>query len=117
MKVLRGDVVLVDFPLASQRSSKLRPAGGIQNDQNNQRLHNTIVAQVTSRLYPLNEPTRLLIDPSTPEGQGCGLHGPSVVSCENLVTVEQRMVVRVLGRLGNATMRRVDDSLRTALAL
>jgi mRNA interferase MazF len=117
MKPRRGDVVLVDFPLASQRSSKLRPALVVQNDQNNRRLHNTIVVQITSRLHPLNEPTRLLIDPATSEGQGSGLIGPSMASCENLVTVEQRMVLKVLGRLNETTMKRVDDCLRAALAL
>lgn len=41
----RGDVVLVDFPYTSGPHSKVRPAGVVQNDRDNQRLSKTIVAR------------------------------------------------------------------------
>jgi mRNA-degrading endonuclease toxin of MazEF toxin-antitoxin module len=76
MKARRGDVVLVDFPFSSGGGSKIRPALVIQSDRNNQRLANTIVAQITSKLLHVGEPTRLLIDPAAPKGQqsGCMPH-------------------------------------------
>jgi mRNA interferase MazF len=46
MNVNRGDVVLVDFPFP-RGGSKLRPAVVVQNDTDNGRLLNTIVAQIT----------------------------------------------------------------------
>lgn len=113
----RGDVVLVDFVYSSGKTSKLRPALVIQSDHNNLRLTNTIVAQITSKLRRLNEPTRLLIDPSTPDGAGSGLHMPSVVTCENILTVEISLIHKVIGRLQASAMQRLDDCLKVALGL
>jgi len=42
MNVKRGDVVLVDFPLASGAAPKVRPSLVIQNDRDNVRLTNTV---------------------------------------------------------------------------
>ena len=44
----RGDVVLVDWPFAGGAGAKLRPALVVQNDRDNQRLTNTILAMITS---------------------------------------------------------------------
>ncbi|CAN5368342.1 hypothetical protein BH10PLA2_BH10PLA2_11920 [soil metagenome] len=48
MNVCRGDVVLVDFPFSTGAASKVRPALMGQNDRDNQRLQNTIIAHITS---------------------------------------------------------------------
>jgi mRNA interferase MazF len=48
MNVHRGDVVLIDYPYAAGSGTKVRPVLVIQNDRDNQRLLNTIVAQITS---------------------------------------------------------------------
>ena len=92
MNVKRGDVVIVEFPLASGMESKRYPCVVIQNDRNNARLHNIIVAQMTTRLHPPNESTRLLIDIQTPDGKKTGISGTSVVSCEDLVTVKKTLI-------------------------
>jgi mRNA interferase MazF len=46
----RGDVVIVDFPFQDIPGSKVRPALVVQNDAENQRLSNTIVAMITGNL-------------------------------------------------------------------
>jgi mRNA-degrading endonuclease toxin of MazEF toxin-antitoxin module len=58
MNVRRSDVVLVLYPFASGRGGSRRPALIVQNDPDNARLHNTIVAQITttSTVWP-NRPT------------------------------------------------------------
>jgi mRNA interferase MazF len=113
----RGDVVLVAFPYVSG-GGKNRPALVIQCDRNNQRLSNTIVAMITGNIrLAATEPTQLLIDPATPEGKASGLAYPSAVKCENLYTVDQRDVPRILGSLDPALMARIDDCLRAALSL
>jgi len=61
MNVQRGDVVLVDYPYAAGSRTKVRPVLVIQNDRDNQRLLNTIVAQITSVTRRALEPTQLLI--------------------------------------------------------
>ena len=42
----RGEIVLIDFPYTDGRSSKLRPALVVQNDVDNARLRDTIVAMI-----------------------------------------------------------------------
>jgi mRNA interferase MazF len=73
MNVQRGDVVLVDYPYAAGSGTKVRPVLVIQNDRDNQRLLNTIVAQITSVTRRALEPTQLLIEIATPAGQQSGL--------------------------------------------
>jgi mRNA-degrading endonuclease toxin of MazEF toxin-antitoxin module len=68
MNVRRGDVVLVLYPFASGRGGSRRPALIVQNDADNARLHNTIVAQITPNLHRVAEPTHLLIEQTTTEG-------------------------------------------------
>lgn len=116
MNVRRGDVVLVQFPFASG-GGKLRPAVVVQNDRDNGRLANVILAPITSRTHHSGEPTQRLIDPSTPEGQATGLTLLSVVSCENLATVAKTLISRQLGQAEPALMTDIDNCLKAALEL
>ncbi len=77
----------------------------------------TIVAQITTNLARAGEPTHLLIDPSTKEGQTSGLLHESLVSCNNLITVEHTRVHKVIGNLPPTTMQQIDDCLKAALGL
>lgn len=113
----RGDVVLVHFPFSSGAGSKLRPALVVQSDPNNQRLTNVIVAAITTTTHRSGEPTQLLIDVSTPAGQQSGLLKDSVVTCENLATVDQGRVTRKIGTLPTNAMQRISDCLRAALGI
>ena len=99
MNVKRGDVVLVDFPFPKGVGSKVRPAVVVQNDKDNARLANTIVAQITGNTQRAGEPTQVLIDITTPEGKQSGLQFDSVVNCVNLLTVDKARVIRGLGDL------------------
>jgi hypothetical protein len=45
------------------------------------------------------------------------LHGPSLVTANNLYTVDQAIVIRVIGSLPLPVMRQVDAALNTALGL
>jgi mRNA interferase MazF len=83
MNVQRGDVVLVDYPYAAGGGTKVWPVLVVQNDRDNQRLLNTIVAQITSVTRRALEPTQLLIEIATPAGQQSGLRPNSVVNCVN----------------------------------
>ena len=84
MNVRRGDVLLVLYPFASGRGASRRPALIVQNDRDNGRLDNTILAQITTNVRRAHEPTQLLIERSTPEGQQADVLHDSVVSCNNL---------------------------------
>jgi mRNA interferase MazF len=117
MKVLRGDVVLVDFPFASGTTSKLRPAVVVQNDTDNRRLVTTIFAPITSNIRHQNEPTQVAVDPRTPDGSATGLLRPSAIKCENLATVETRLVRRKIGVAAPSLLAELEIALKAALAL
>ncbi|HEV2973164.1 MAG TPA: type II toxin-antitoxin system PemK/MazF family toxin [Pirellulales bacterium] len=117
MKVKRGDVVLLSMPFAQGGGSKIRPAVVVQNDRNNARLGNTIVAAITRNVSRASLPTQLLIDPATPAGQKSGLVAVSAVTCENLFTVGQNLIHRTIGSLSVDAMRQVSDCLRAALEI
>jgi mRNA-degrading endonuclease toxin of MazEF toxin-antitoxin module len=58
-----------------------------------------------------------LIDIGTPEGQQSGLLHNSVVSCINLNTLHEQRLKRVIGRLSDPMMQRIDVCLKVALKL
>ncbi len=112
MSIARGDVVLVDFPFVSGSAAKVRPALVVQNDRDNGRLTNTIVAMITGRTQRAAEPTQVLIEIGTPDGKQTGLMMDSVVNCVNLFTLEQTKVIRTLGSLTPALWSSVAAALK-----
>jgi mRNA interferase MazF len=114
--VSRGQIVVVDFAVAGM-PQKVRPVVVVQADAYNQKMANTVVAMITTNLSRATEPTHLLIDVTTPEGQQAGLLHTSVVNCNTLTTVRQDEVLRVLGSLPAALMQQIDQCLKVALAL
>jgi mRNA interferase MazF len=112
----RGDVVLLDYPYANGSGSKVRPVLIVQNDRDNQRLTNTIVALITKNVSRVHEPTQLLIDVTTLEGQQSGLNQASAVTCGNLFTVAQTKVRRIVGSLSPAMMTRIQASVASIVS-
>lgn len=113
----RGDVVVVPFPYQDKPGEKIRPAVVVQSDAENRRLANTVLAMITGNLDDAGQPTTVLVDPGTPDGAGSGLHGPSLVKCDNLATVRQRRVLHVIGHLSGAAMQEVNEALKVSLEL
>lgn len=113
----RGDVVIVPFPFQDKPGEKIRPAVVVQNDTDNQRLANTIVAMITGNLKEAGQPTTILVDPATPDGAGSGLSGPSLVKCCNLATIRQRRILHVIGHLTDVMKQQLNDCLKAALEL
>lgn len=118
MSYQRGDVILVKYPFADGAGAKIRPAIVVQCDANNSRLDNTIVAQITSRTrFARSEPTQMLNELSSVEGKQSGLLNDSAVSCENLYTIRQGIVIRKIGVLPPVAMLKVDSCLKASLEL
>jgi mRNA interferase MazF len=117
MNLRRGDVVLAWYPFASGHGGKRRPCLIVQNDEDNKRLANTVVAQITSTIRRTGDKSHVLIAATTPEGRQAGLLHDSVVSCNNVATIEQALVARVIGSLSDALMRQVNDALKAALEI
>ena len=110
----RGDVVLVLFPNSNLTSAKPRPALVVQADNLQTGLSQIVVAMITSRIFRANHPSRVLISLSAPEGKQSGLLSDSMVMTDNLATVIESAINRVIGAL---PMESVDAALRHTLNL
>jgi mRNA interferase MazF len=110
----RGDVVLVLYPHSDLRTAKTRPALIVQADNLQTGLPQVIVAMITSRLFRANHPSRVVIMVSTPAGQQAGLLTDSVVMTDNLATVAEVAIDRVIGTM---PMTDVETALRHTLKL
>jgi mRNA interferase MazF len=118
MKCQRGDVLLVNYPFSEGTGSKVRPALVVQCDANNRRLESTLIVQITSRVHlARKEPTQLLIEVASTAGRQSGLVNDSAVACENIYTVRQTGIIRVIGSLPDEVMGKVDDCLKAALEI
>lgn len=110
----RGNVVLVLFPNSDLRTAKLRPALIVQEDGLGTGLKQVILAMITSQLFRANHPSRVAITLQSPEGQQSGLLSDSVIMTDNLATVSDLAIERVIGSL---PMQPIDTSLRHTLGL
>jgi mRNA interferase MazF len=115
--IRRGDVVVVDFPFTDTNEAKVRPAVVVQNDRDNARLRKTVIVMVTGNLRRRGDPSHVFVDPNDPAGISSGLRFPSLNSCNNLFTIEQTGIIRVLGHLSGALKQQLDGSLKMALEL
>lgn len=113
----RSDVLLVDHPFPDGSGSKVRPVLVVSSDIDNARTANVVVATISKNLSRLSEPTHLLIDLATTEGQQSGLRINSVVIRNNLFTIHRRFVHKTIGSLPVALMNQIDTCLKSALAL
>jgi len=113
----RGDVVVVNFPYTDGSAGKVRPALVVQNDADNARLKDPIIALITGNISRVHESTQLLVDPNASEGASYGLHGPSAVLCRHLFTIRQALVLRTIGSLSEPLINKVDACLHEALDL
>ena len=110
----RGDVILVLYPNSDLRTAKTRPALIVQADDLHTGLPQVVVVMITSRLFRANHPSRVVVRVSTPVGQQSGLLTDSVVMTDNVATVAEVAIDRVIGPL---PMTDVDTALRYTLKL
>jgi mRNA interferase MazF len=116
MNCRRGDIVLVLFPDSNLRTSKRRPALVIQADRLGLGLPQTIVAMITSNTARPGHISRVLVRVAG-GGRESGLLilMDSVIMTDNLATVHDNEIDRVLGTLPD--LAEVDAALRMTLAL
>ncbi|WP_425618918.1 type II toxin-antitoxin system PemK/MazF family toxin [Anatilimnocola sp. NA78] len=113
----RGDVVLVQVPFVGTVGTKLRPALIVQADSLSGMLRETIIVAITSNLANVYQPHQLLIEIATADGAASGLLTNSAVRCERLHTIPQVDVKRTIGQLSSSLMAKVDECLKSALAI
>ena len=111
--IRRGDVFLVSFdPTVGHEIRKTRPAVVIQNDISNRYSPVTIVAAISSRFSDPPHPREVVLEVGR-----TGLDHRSAVILNQIRTIDRARLIKRLGRLDSATMRRVDEALKISLGL
>ncbi|HEY6390289.1 MAG TPA: type II toxin-antitoxin system PemK/MazF family toxin [Bryobacteraceae bacterium] len=115
MNCRRGDVVLVLFPDSNLRTSKRRPALVVQADQLGTDLAQTIVAMITSNVSRGGHRSRVVVHAASENAKRSGLLMDSVIMTDNLATVLDSEIDRVIGTFPEVS--ELDAALRSTLAL
>lgn len=110
----RGNIVLILFPHSDLRTAKTRPALVVQADNLQTELPQVIVAMITSRMLRAQHRSRVIVQLTSLEGQQSGLLTDSVVMTDNLATVAETEIDRIIGTL---PMDNIDAALRHTLGL
>jgi mRNA interferase MazF len=110
----RGDIALVLFPHSDLRTAKPRPALIVQADDLGTDLPQVIVAMITSKTFRAKHPSRVLVKLESSEGKNSGLLTDSVVMTDNLATITDIAIDRVIGKL---PMKTIDKALKYTLGL
>ena len=111
----RGDVVLGLFPDSNLKTAKRRPVLIIQADNLATGIPQWIVAMISSNMARVGHSSRIEVLLSTAEGQASGLQTDSVIMTDNLATILEKELDRVIGVWTN--MAAVDGALRITLGL
>jgi mRNA interferase MazF len=110
----RGEIYLVSFdPTVGYEVQKTRPAVVVQNDVSNPYSPITIVAAISSRFGDPPHPREVPVRP----GGKPGLSQRSAVILNQIRSIDRQRLVKRLGALDAATMRRIDDALKISLGL
>jgi mRNA interferase MazF len=118
MRVSRGDVVLVDYPFSDAGGQKVRPTLVVQADSRNAIMTHTVLAMITKNTSRVGiDPSQVLVDIPTPDGQRSGLNVTSAVTCGNLATVHEDRIKKKIGELSALLMQQVNAALKNALDL
>ena len=83
----------------------------LQNNDGNLYCPTLIVAPMTTQLKKLDLPTHKYFESVR------GLHEPSMVSLEQIKTIDKCRVIAYLGRLTRAQMMEVDEACLTSLGM
>ncbi|MFN0172812.1 MAG: type II toxin-antitoxin system PemK/MazF family toxin [Bryobacteraceae bacterium] len=109
----RGDIFLVaSDPTLGHEIQKTRQAVVIQNEISNQSSPITIVAAISSQFANPPYPREVVIEPGE-----SGLPKTSAVIANQIRSIDCRRLVKRMGRLDAAAMRRVDQALLISLGL
>ena len=115
MNLKRGDVVLVLFPDSNLRTAKRRPALVVQADGVLTGLPQVLAAMITSNPSRRGLACRVDVPMGSALSRGSGLRTDSVIMADNLATILNVHLDRVIGVLPD--MSAVDAALRAILGV
>src|SRR5262249_31745290 len=108
----RGEVVEVDWQFSDLTGSKKRPAVVVQADFLTGLIDDTILVKITSSRYGIPG-TEVAIDPAVETVSG--LSKLCYVSCKDILTRDQALILRTIGVLSDAVMQRIEACLKIVL--
>lgn len=107
---MKYKVVLVPFPFDDLSSSRLRPAVCLTNCIG---IYNHVVcAFITSNISAKIEPSDIQLFSNDPNFTLTGLKVNSVIRLHRLVTIPERLILRILGELPIITIEEVHTKLK-----
>jgi len=89
----------------------------VQADGYNQRLHDAVVAQLTTNLDEKDDPAYLLIEASSPEAKQAGLDRDCLVCCTLVSLMSEDRLQEKIGNLSQEMLTRLDGCLKAALGI
>ena len=107
--MIKGKVVLIPFPFDDLSSTKIRPAVCLTNPVGKH--SHVILALITDRIQTDLLETDIVFDTNHPDFAASGLHKPSTIKLDHLVTVRESLIQRTLGALSSATQDQIAEKL------
>jgi len=105
----KGKVVLVPFPFDDLSATKVRPALCLTNPVGKH--SHIILAFITSQIPTNLLETDIVLDTSHPDFTASGLHKPSTIRLNHLMTVRKSLIQRELGTLSSDTQDKIAEKL------
>jgi len=105
----KGKVVLVPFPFDDLSATKVRPALCLTNPVGKH--SHIILAFITSQIPTNLLETDIVLDTSHPDFTASGLHKPSTIRLDHLMTVRKSLIQRELGTLSSDTQDKIAEKL------
>ena len=108
--------MLLSFPFTDLSATKVRPAVVVSPNTYNQTSRDVVVILITTNTSRRSA-YDLLLEKSHPEFLQTGLRHDSAVRTDKIFTLNQRLVVKELGRFGPQLGSEVEKQLRQFLQL
>jgi len=112
IEVKRGDIWLINLnPTLGHEIKKSRPSVIIQNDIGNKYSQITIIAPITSQKTDTLLPVEVLMTKAS------GLEKNSKALLNQIRAVDERRLIRRLGKADGETMAKIDEAIKISLGL
>lgn len=105
----KGKVVLVPFPFDDLSANKVRPAVCLTNPVGKH--SHVVLAFITSQIPSNLLETDYVLDNSHSDFAASGLHKPSTIRLDHLMTIQKSLIKRELGILSSATQNQIAEKL------
>lgn len=112
--VIKGDIVLVNFPFTDLSQTKLRPAIILWVDQAGS---DVVLCAITSQNTDRLKDGEFLINTEDPEFNATGLRVRSKARVTRIFTLNRELVLRKLGKLGENYSKSLNTKMISSFQL